>query len=144
MTISSRLLPDAVAVADVLPPACGLVHRGSPAFRPACRLASKSQWSCATAVCPHTARSSGAVLRRKRRPGPNTFYLERFVPAPDFPARLRIVGTGSHMRHSRDAEELFEVLVAMSCGRSGDDPRPRFLVFLLGRLENDVDGGLRH
>ena len=48
------------------------------------------------------------------------------------------------MRHTRDPDELLEVPRDELRTVVGDDPRPRFGVFLLCSLQNDFDLGLGH
>ena len=71
------------------------------------------------------------IFQRQRRSRPDALRFERFVPAFDFPVRLRIIGRGSHVRHARDANELLEVLGDELRPVVGDDPRPRLRVLLL-------------
>src|SRR6202008_4968908 len=49
------------------------------------------------------------IVQREWCSGPDTLALQRLVPTLDFPIRLGIVGGSSDMRHTRDANELFEV-----------------------------------
>ncbi len=83
------------------------------------------------------------IFERQRGQGPDALPVERFVPAFDFPVRLRVKRRGAHVRHPRDANELLEIPSDELRSVVGDDPRLGFRVLLLGSFQNHLFVGSR-
>ena len=62
-----------------------------------------------------------SILQRQGDSRPNALGLDGFVPAFDFPIRLRIIRRSSHMSHAADANEFFEIFRDKLGAVVGDD-----------------------
>src|SRR5258708_5565628 len=75
------------------------------------------------------------IFVRHRHSWPDSLALNRFMPALDFPVRLRIVWRGAPVRHARYPDKLLEVLGDKLRTVVRNNSRPGVGTFLLGMLQ---------
>src|ERR1700722_3311214 len=91
-----------------------------------------------------TLNQTPRIFQRQRRSGTNALPFEGFVPTLDFAVRLRVIRRSPDVRHTRNADELLEVLGDELGPVVGNDPRFNSGVPLFGPFQNDLNVGLCH
>ena len=84
------------------------------------------------------------VFQRERRSWPDAIGFDCAMEAFQLSVALGIIRTRSHMGHTADADELFEVFGDELWAVIGDDPRTLLGMLFLGPLQYDLHVRLRH
>ena len=126
------------------------VSGGKNRFSPACKFIlwrNISDRTVQTLIVVMPYKISHKAIRIIQRQGSmdaNAGALDRFVIAFEFAVTLRIIRRGLYMRHTTDANKLFEVLRDKLRAVVRDNPRSSIGEFLTGTLENHFDLRFRH